>query len=296
MNKKILVLLCLLAAAFLAGYVLLFLPLDKKPVKAESQSDGIFTIKIADKEKFLSSIAKFNLAGIECPAYFLGISPHHLLASDLIAELFANLLQPKTKTIILIGPNHFEVGKANALSSQYAWQTQEGTLEPDLEIIKEMKEAGLIQIDNRAVSGDHSIFGLVPYIKHYAPQAKIVPIILKHNYSLAEIKKLAEYLQKYQGRGEVVVAGSIDFSHYLDGKLAEKKDQETAALIKNPDYYKIMELGNDHVDCPACLSLILMLNDANKKAAPKILQNTNSGELLDNLGGNTTSYFTILFP
>ncbi len=283
---------------FLTGFLLIFLLILiflPKELKDDKGSQNIFQIEIEGFGDFLSSINKFDLKGIKTDNYYLGISPHHLVASDMIAEVISHLLNKKIKTIFLIGPNHDELGNFRALSSEYIWETEGGVLYPDLKKIDELTKKDLVMVDDTVVSHDHSITSLIPYLKNYAPKAKIVPIVLSRNYSLDDLDKLAEELNVYLKDDENALLFSIDFSHYLDSKLASEKDKETLAFIKNYDYENIMKLTNDNVDCPSCLSLLLMIDNENGKNKMEVLQNTNSGEMFGEKNNETTSYFTMLF-
>jgi AmmeMemoRadiSam system protein B len=253
-----------------------------------------FKIEIADRSKFFKSLNNFEPSKSQTD-YALGITPHHLLANDLIAELMYKILSSKTKTIIIVGPNHFEAGLGKAITSNYVWETPLGEIEPNNEIINELFSNKLISIENNVVSNDHSIRDIIPYCKYFAPNAKIVPIVLKHNYTIQEIDAMTKFLQKYAKEENTIVIGSIDFSHYLDGKKAQKKDEETLTLMKRHDILEISKLKNDHLDCSACLSIILSLNNNIFKSQIEIVQNTNSGLITNNSNQQTTSYFTLTF-
>ena len=108
-----------------------------------------------------------------------GIVPHHFLASDLIAKFFKKIeSQNDIETIILIGPNHFNVGFYGILASKAHWNTPFGDIGPDLEVIGILAEGGLVQIDEKPFQSEHSISTITPFIKKTFPDAKIVPIII----------------------------------------------------------------------------------------------------------------------
>ena len=76
-----------------------------------------------------------------------GIIPHHWFAGHLITGFFAGLAaQEHPATIVLIGPNHANSGRARMLTSDRAWSTPFGRVEVDLDIVEVLKQSGLVGI------------------------------------------------------------------------------------------------------------------------------------------------------
>ena len=77
-----------------------------------------------------------------------GIIPHHWLAGNLITGFFAALAAQEQPpgTVILIGPNHTNTGRARALTSDLPWSTPFGLVEPDRQHVETLVKAGLVQI------------------------------------------------------------------------------------------------------------------------------------------------------
>ncbi|HDQ16623.1 MAG TPA: hypothetical protein ENN31_00700, partial [Candidatus Vogelbacteria bacterium] len=69
---------------------------------------------------------------------------HHLLASRLISRIFDNISHLNPKTVVLLSPNHFNVGFSSIISSEYDWQTHYGLLKNNATIREEMVRLGLI--------------------------------------------------------------------------------------------------------------------------------------------------------
>ncbi len=87
----------------------------------------------------------------------------------------------------------------------------------------------------------------------------------------------------------------VDFSHYLPEAEAAKKDKESLEAIKNFDYEKIHRFGNDNLDSPP--SIIVLLSTLKRINATdlKVIKNLNSEYFAKSGSKETTSYFTILF-
>ncbi len=223
-----------------------------------------------------------------------GIVPHHLLPGFILADFYQKIAAQKPKTIILIGPNHYEKGSFKALSSQYGWETPFGVAHPNQAIINDLVTQGLVKIDESVVAGDHSTAGSMPFIKYYLPDTQVVPIILSAKMSLVEIDKLANRLQKYVDTDTVLVA-PVDFSHYLSADQAEANDKITLAAMKAFDYDRLLAMNNDYLDSPVSIVTLLKVMKGLKKTNLELLNNTNSGILLHDRSIETTSYFSILF-
>lgn len=225
---------------------------------------------------------------------FLGIVPHDTSASFIIADFFQRLSVENSSVVILVGPNHFERGDFKVLSGVSSWQTSFGNVEAEKNIIENLKKQGLLKIDEETLRGEHSIGALMPFFKFYLPKALVVPIILSNHLSIEEINVLANKLESYVRAGIPLVV-SLDFSHYLRNKEAQEKDELTLKLIKNFDYYNIIQLKSDYLDSPPSLILLLMLAQRLSKNNFEIFYHTNSGEVLRMDHIPTTSWFSGVF-
>lgn len=222
-----------------------------------------------------------------------GIIPHHLLAGFIIADYFNYLRAHQPRTIILLGPNHFEKGE-KVIGGFYDWKTPFGVVETDQELARNFQKNGLITIDEEVLGSEHSIGNIMPFLKYYLPQTKIVPIVLRRNISLEQIQLMADELSKSLD-GKTILVASIDFSHYLKLEEAEEKDKETLKAMENFNFRKILSFNNDYLDSPASLAVLLTAMKNQEKTDFFILHNTNSGEILKEASMPTTSYFSLVF-
>ena len=225
---------------------------------------------------------------------FGGIIPHHLFPGFIIADFFARLTQQNPETIILIGPNHYEKGNFKALSSLYSWDTPLGVVEPEKSIIDQLLKDALIRIDENVLSNEHSVAGIMPFVKYYLPDSRVVPIILSGYMTQENTRTLSEVLKSYVNERTVIIA-PVDFSHYLTNSEAQQKDEVTLEAMKNFDYRTLFSLNNDYLDSPASIATVLMVMENLGRTEMDILHHTNSGELQKNDSIGTTSYFSISY-
>jgi MEMO1 family protein len=224
---------------------------------------------------------------------FGAVVTHHLLAAYITAQVFENISHQNPKTIIIIGPNHFEAGESKIITGDVDWETPFGTVKSDKQLTRNLVESGIIE-NNRVINNDHSIGAIVPFIGKYIPGAKVLPLIIKRSISKAELSVFKNILTKIINQ-DIVVIASVDFSHYLKSIDAESNDVVTESLINNYDYQKLLTLGSDFIDSPGSIVLLEMLMTDLGKTNITITAHDNSGRITRNLDTETTSYFSMLF-
>lgn len=218
-----------------------------------------------------------------------GIIPHHLIVKDKIAAFFVGLEKAKYKTIILIGPNHYNSGPENIIVSAAVWQTPYGDLAPDQAGIKKIKS---LKIFEEPFIVEHSISGLVSFIKKSLPTAKIIPIIIKDGTPAADLDNLAQDISDNFDARQTLVLASVDFSHYQPLAVANFHDQKSIASIENFDFNELSKL--DTCSGPS-LDVLLKYLEIKKAEKSDLLFSTNSGALLNNPDLPTTSHNIFYF-
>jgi poly-gamma-glutamate synthesis protein (capsule biosynthesis protein) len=224
-----------------------------------------------------------------------GLIPHHDLASDLSAEFFSSLAQKqKVKTFIIIGPLHSDASLAPIISGRFIWDAGFARVENNYDILDELVASHLVSYDEKDMQTEHSIYNIVPFIAHYFPDAKIVPIAMTSHNSPAQCFALAAAMQKYLSSGDTVLLASIDFSHYLPSQETPAKNARMIELMNDKDYYTIAGLHSDYLDSPASLNVLLKAADL-ENAGANILASTNSGEITGAPVASSTSYISAYF-
>jgi AmmeMemoRadiSam system protein B len=223
-----------------------------------------------------------------------GVIPHHNLPSHLLSGFFASLANKNLKTIILVGPNHRELGDAKVITSRYNWQGQQGVVLANQHVIDALVKSGAAAINEGVISQEHSITTIVPFIDYHLADATIVPLILKRGMNQKEIDNLAQQLSRFVGEDTMVVA-PVDFSHYLSANQAEEKDQESLAAMRGFDMREILAFNNDHMDSPPSIAVLLATMQRLGATTLSVLDHTNSGRLFDNYIAPVTSYFVLTF-
>jgi MEMO1 family protein len=220
-----------------------------------------------------------------------GIVSHHFFDVNDIAGFFNTFKKQAPRTVVIIGPNHYNVGAADILVSKYLYETPWGNLDPDSENISKLISAKILFQDEKPFEKEHAISTLVGFIKYYLPEAKIVPIILKRGVDRKNLDKLSEKLNEILPENSVVLA-SVDFSHHLNKIASEFHDKASIAAIQNFDWERIY---GSEIDSPA--SIYALEKYLNLKGAQNIYyKNTNAAEITrNNFIEDNTSYLFAYF-
>lgn len=299
-HKKLLLLLFILLLVGIAWVVVSKNPTPKTEVKESQEESNVINqpthpLVFFDKDTFYAGIEQTKKENkVSANRISGGIIPHHLFPGFIITDFFSRLSKQNPKTIILIGPNHYERGDYQALSSLYGWETPFGTAEPNEQIIKELAKNKLVQIDEKVLPEDHAVAGIMPFIKYYLPNTKVAPILLSRFMTEADIQILSDSLKNYVNE-DVVIIAAVDFSHGLTNQQAQEKDEITIGLMKNFNYKPLLTLNNEYIDSPPSIVLLLKIMQALGTTNMELLYNTNSGQIQKNDSIETTSYFSIAY-
>lgn len=222
-----------------------------------------------------------------------GVVPHHQVAGALLSGFFRQLEADPPQTLVLVGPNHKNEG-ARIATSRRPWQTDFGVVDVDADLIDRLVAQRLVTEDDQALALEHSMGALMPYVRYHLPGARVVPLVLHHGVTPAEAAALAAALAPWIDGRRVLVA-SVDFSHYLTRAEAAAKDRQTLAAIKNNDLAALFGMGDDHLDSPAALAVLLLTMGQLQASGPHLAGHTNSGYIMNNAVMETTSYMVLAY-
>jgi AmmeMemoRadiSam system protein B len=216
---------------------------------------------------------------------YAALVPHHLVADEIIKEVFIALQGQSFKRVILVAPNHFESGSSYIQASSRDWETLFGKVKGEDFFPK------LPRASEEALLSEHGVFGLMPYIAKYLPDAKVLSVIVRYRTPDKELEELARSLAEFVKDGGVVVT-TVDFSHYLPLPVAEKRDELTKRLLLELSEKPLYTLNNDYLDSPGALALMMKL--CKKVGVQKftLTGHTNSAIILSDPNlASTTSHF-----
>ncbi len=223
-----------------------------------------------------------------------GITPHHLYPGFILADFYMRIGKQNPKTMLVIGPNHAEKGNFPIITSSYGWETPFGVVAPDTPTIERLLRSGFVRVNEDVLPEDHAVAGQMPFIKFFAPQTRVIPVLVSGTLSEEDAQQFAATMHKLLPPDTVVVA-AVDFSHYLNAEEAQRNDGITLETMKTFNYDQLFKMNNDFIDSPTSIGIVLMLMKLRNTVVFDTLYNTNSGLLQHNNTIQTTSYFSILF-
>jgi AmmeMemoRadiSam system protein B len=239
----------------------------------------------AAEEKIAAAERRKDVAAI--------VVPHHLLASSIIAEMFARASGREVDTVFIIGPNHQDVGPDAVATADLRYETALGGVASDAGLVESLRTELSASGSSAPFMTEHSIGAIAPFVQHYFNGAKVVPIAVSSFATREDAAKLARWLENNSGPRTLAVF-SIDFSHYLTAEEAAKKDAETEKVIRARDIGAALAFGNDHVDSPGSLAAALEFSNSSGSKI-RFAAHANANDFLPELAAATTSYFGLMF-
>jgi AmmeMemoRadiSam system protein B len=251
-------------------------------------------LPVQDPAPLLAAIERATPA-FEPPAGVTGIVvPHHLLAVDLIAGGFWAASAGHYTRIILISPDHFHKVQKPFGTTHENLQTAFGAVVSDKAGVDALaSNADLVQV-LPTVNYEHGLMVEAPFIRHFWPDAEVIPLLGSVNGTVADWRAMVEILKPLVTPDTLIVQ-STDFSHYRPLPDAIARDQESIAAITTGDPESIASLLQpSHMDSKAATYIQLALQREVFDAQPVILANANSADYGAD-PGSTTSYVVAAF-
>ncbi len=247
-----------------------------------------------EPQQFLESIEK-ERPKIRRSLPVSGITvPHHLLAADLIARGFWLAAHQSYDRIIVVSPDHFNKGRRPLATTRQDIDTVFGTLTSDREAVAKLLAAPALFDESDLFKQEHGIAALLPYVKHFWPDAKIVPIVASYSSTRSDWDAAVAALEPLLTPMTLIVQ-STDYSHYLPHQIAQRRDQETLNVIAAENVDQIARLVQpDHMDSKASQYIHMRLQAGARKARGIVVSNRSSTEY-SALGTKTTSYIVAAY-
>ncbi len=258
----------------------------------QSKSEKVYA-STADKEMYDIFLQNARTVTLDNSNISSLVVPHHLVAGHYEAGVFNALKKMSPPVVVVIGPNHRQLGASLLATSDWTWNTPYGQLDVNEELVAKINKDNLVTIDNNVLNGEHAIGVLAPFIKETWPNTKILPIIIKANKNDVLLDNLANKLKEILPKNSLVIA-SVDFSHYLPAEISNFHDELSIAVLERGqiDRTKKME-----VDSPNSLRVLLRYNSLVGAEKFNLVFHTNSADImLQPMAPETTShvlgYFT----
>ncbi len=160
------------------------------------------------------------------------VSPHagYVYSGPTACHSYKSISNLSPELVVIIGPNHFGVGKNAATMTDSKWLTPLGIVEVDSEAARQVSEISkIIEIDKYSHSQDHSLEVQIPMIQTiFSNKFKILSIILL-SQDLETAKDVGNAVSEIVKDKNAIIVASSDFTHYEENSFAYSQDK---ALIE----------------------------------------------------------------
>jgi AmmeMemoRadiSam system protein B len=231
------------------------------------------------------------------------VSPHAgyvysgWVASYAYREIAENYTKPPT--FVILGPNHTGRGSGVALSKE-DWETPLGVVGNDKELGKLIqKNSRIIDFDEVAHEGEHSIEVQLPFLQFLYKNFKFVPICIGlGDYETAEDIGNAIFNASREINRDIFVIASSDFTHFEDAQSARQKDELALKAIKKLDaklFLSEVETNNISICGYAPIMTAMIYSKLNGCKDAKVLKYANSGDVTKDYH-EVVAYCSVAFP
>ena len=175
------------------------------------------------------------------------ICPHagYIYSGPTACHSYKSISSQNPELVIIIGPNHFGIGRDAATMIDAKWRTPLGLVQVDSEAVQEIeKKSKIIEIDNYSHSQDHSLEVQVPMLQStLSNEFQILPIILLAQ-DLDTARDVGNAISEIAKKKNSIIVGSSDFTHYEENSFAHLQDKALIEPILEMDverFYHVLK-------------------------------------------------------
>ena len=227
------------------------------------------------------------------PSRLSGVTvPHHLVAGHLIARGLKAASGVAYGRVILLSPDHLRRYR-HAATTARELDTVFGPVPTDGDAVRQLVDGGLeLTCD---LSTEHGVQAVLPFIRHYLPDARIVPVVISSRSERADWDRIAVALAPLVD-DETLVVQSTDFSHYHPAGAARRFDQSVLNVIASGSLDLVAGLMQpDHLDSAGSMYVQMKLQHAVHGARPVAIASANQQQFATSRLAETTGYIVLLF-
>ena len=225
-----------------------------------------------------------------------GITSHHILAHHYLDAWFSQLAQIRNpQRFYIISPDHYGISLEPYSLTIGCWKSGFGIVESDREKVFELAQSLGVELDMGVFAPEHGISALMPYIKKYFPQAKVIAIVHRsepavNTFLSGGLAGILENEFDEAGKQENFLIISSDFSH--GGNM-----QETCNYDFNSQRYlkDSRNVSWNSVCCDNRAGIYILDRLGKNNLESCILYHTNSWEISNQGKDDITSYFFVYF-
>ncbi len=176
------------------------------------------------------------------------VCPHagYVYSGPTACHSYKSITSQNPELVIIIGPNHFGVGKDVATMIDAQWQTPLGMVQVDSDSVKQIVEiSNFIEIDEYSHSQDHSLEVQVPMLQEIlSSDFQILPIILR-SQNMGTAIDVGNAVSKIAEKKNVIIVASSDFTHYEENSFAHQQDKALIEPILEMNLERFYQVLNE---------------------------------------------------
>jgi hypothetical protein len=160
------------------------------------------------------------------------IAPHagYIYSGSVAASAYRQLrARPQAwRRVLLLGPSHRVAFAGLALSSAEGYATPVGDVAIDTRACRELLRLPQVTVLDQAHAQEHSLEVHLPFLRAVLDDFLLIPVVVGD----ATTDEVAEALESFWDRQDVLIVVSSDLSHFLDYETANRVDRETTRAIE----------------------------------------------------------------
>jgi len=184
-----------------------------------------------------SKLSDEKIYGIVCP------HAGYVYSGPTACHSYKAISSQNPELAIIIGPNHFGVGKDAATMTDAQWHTPLGEVQVDSESARQVAEISeFIEIDEYSHSQDHSLEVQIPMLQEIlSNEFQILPIILRVQDMKMAID-VGNAVYEIAKKKNAIIIASSDFTHYEENSFAHQQDKALIEPILAMDVKKFYQV------------------------------------------------------
>jgi MEMO1 family protein len=194
------------------------------------------------------AIEEFSRSSVPCPAGepFGGIVPHAgwVFSGSIACNVIRCLSERTSPDTILLFGRHLHPSSKSYIMTEGSWATPLGDLEIDQDLGKRLQTEFPFVVETATrYEQDNTIEVQLPFIKHYFPEVKILPLGVPPAQGSLRIGERAVEISRELGRNPLAL-GSTDLTHYGYNYGYAPKGGGKAAVdwVKNENDKRVVDL------------------------------------------------------
>jgi len=172
------------------------------------------------------------------------ICPHagYVYSGPIACNSIFSISSESPELFIIIGPNHWGIGRSIATMKDCKWETPLGEVEVDSDAADEISNLSQnIELDFFSHTREHSLEVQIPLLQNTFSNFKILPIsLINQSKEIAEDVGLA--MAKIAKGKNTMIIGSSDFTHYEPNEFAHEQDMALIEPILEMDIDKFYDV------------------------------------------------------